>query len=84
MESSLYGMQQFYGSFQEAAISTKIERGKRKKQLLQSMFGILCFVLDLPLYTKDIELKSTEFVGDFLKDLYDHKNALFYYVQTVS
>jgi len=64
-------------------MSIKMERSRRKKQMLNNFFEMLCCVLDLPLYTKDIELKAIELVGDFLKEFNDTKNALFYYIHAV-
>ena len=83
MESNLKSIEHLYKQLEEVVMSIKMERSRRKKQMLNNFFEMLCCVLDLPLYTKDIELKAIELVGDFLKEFNDTKNALFYYIHAV-
>jgi hypothetical protein len=83
MKSNLHSIEHLYRQLQDVVLSIKIERARRRKQVVSSFFEMLCCVLDLPLYTKDIELRATELIGDFLKKLNDNKNALFYYIHAV-
>ena len=82
-ETTFNCLEELFTKFQIVATEPKIDKEVRKKQMMVLFFKFVSSLMNLPIKTKELQLKGIELIGDLLRDFSDHKNAIFYYSQAV-